>query len=431
MNNAESTERNRDCEEKLSVFFCFKQYKMKKFLTTAVFILMLTFAAEAQDFSIKIGGDSTFNAAEDKAKTFEGFDVDTSKLNVLNIGMMVVEDFAGAKANEDVIVKSLNKRSYYRQRADLLTAAALPGRTNMYFTVSFMQEAEGVKNAASVVVTNLEIEHYFKKNIKFRFGRLANGISESQFFGRIALEETSSHVYGRKIFINDAFEFDGAFSKNGPKYFIGVKPVFSPLNIKGGYAGINIPFKNGFKMHYIAAVYRNFDSDSVSKKVYFDEKEAYFSWEAEFAQRWKKATVYLNMGSNAGYKGLYPHTSGAFDFLKQMKPVVTRRGDAFNETFMGSFGARIFPAKMSPKWNFLQQVGVETEFLGLLSDNFSAVNICAYMKMNITKRLVLTYYCTPEFIDQTLNANKPQKVNGVVNFVRFSLTVGNPGRMYM
>ena len=220
---------------------------MKKILAAILGIFTVT-AAEAQDFSIKIGGDTTFNAAEEKAKTYEGFDVDTSKLNVLNIGMQVVQDFAGATANEKDIVRSLYARSYFRERADLLTAAALPGRTNMYFTASFMQEDAGVKNAASVIVTNLEIEHYFKKNLKLRFGRLANGVSESQFFGRVAIEETSAHVYGRKIFIHDAFELDGAFSKNGPKYFIGVKPVFKPLNFKAAYAGINIPFKNGFKM---------------------------------------------------------------------------------------------------------------------------------------------------------------------------------------
>ena len=402
---------------------------MKKFLL--VILTVFSVSVNAQDFQIKIGGDSTFNAAEERAKTSEGFDVDTSKLNVLNIGMQIVEDFAVASSDCRDVVKSLPNRSYYRQRADLMTAAALPGRTNMYFTASFMQEESGVKNAASIVITNLEIEHYFKKNIKFRLGRLANSVSESQFFGRIALEETSAHVYGRKIFINDAFEFDGAFSKNGPKYFIGAKPIFKPLNLKAVYAGINFPFQNGFKMHYIVSLNRNFDNDSVSKKVYFTGKEEFFSYEAEFAQRWKKATIFLNIGGNAGYRGLYPHTSGAFDFLKPMKPVVTERSDAFKETFITSAGFRLFPAKMSPKWKFMQQVGVEAEVVGAMSDEFTAVNICAYTKLNITKRLVLTYYCTPEFINQSFNPNRPEKISGVVNFVRFSLTVGNPGRMYM
>lgn len=404
---------------------------MKKLLSAVILTVIFAVSAKAQDFTIKIGGDSTFNAAEDKAKMSEGFDVDTSKLNVLNIGMQIVQDFAFANADDDGILNSLYKKSYYRQRADLMTAAALPGRTNMYFTASFMQENEGVKNAASIIVTNLEIEHYFKKNIKFRFGRLANGFSESQFFGRIAIEETSAHVYGRKIFIHDAFEFDGAISKKGPKYFIGVKPIFAPFKLRGGYAGINIPFKNGFKMHYVAAVYNNYEKDSVARKVYFKDNETYFAWEAEFAQRWKKATVYLNFGSNAGYRGLYPHTSGAFDFLKPVKPAVTERGDAFKETFCGSAGFRIFPARMSPKWKFLQQAGVECETVGLLSDNLTAINVCAYAKMNITKRLVLTYYCTPEFDEQHLNPSRPAKINGVVNFFRLSLTVGNPGRMYM
>ena len=394
---------------------------MKKIFLVAFAVLGFFSAANAQNISVTLGADSAFNAAEERVKAYEGFDVDTSKLNVLHIGMQLIQDFGFASADDKDMVSKLNAKSYYWERADLMTAAALPGRTNMYFTASFMQTGEGVQNDATIKITNLEIEHYFKKNLKLRFGRLANSVSESQFFGRIAIEETSAHVYGRKIFIHDAFELDGAFSKNGPKYFIGVKPVFSTLNFKGAYAGMHIPFQNGLKLMGIVSLTRNFE----------DDKKAYFSYEAEIARCWKKATVYLNCGGNAGYKGSFVHTSGRFDFIKQMRPVVAEREDAFKETFVTSGGLRIFPARMSPKWKLIQQAGLEGEIIGLGSDQFTAVNLCAYMKMNLTKRLILTYYCTPEFIDQSFNPNKPSKVNAVVNFFRLSLMVGNPGRMYM
>ena len=312
-----------------------------------------------------------------------------------------------------------------------MTAAALPGRTNMYFSASFMQTAEGVANDGVVKITNLEIEHYFKKNLKLRFGRLANAVSESQFYGRVAFEENSAHVYGRKIFIHDAFELDGAFSKTGPKYFIGVKPVFSTFNFKGAYAGIIFPFKNGFKMHYIAALNRSFEADVSRYIPDFKGKEVYFSYEAEVAQRWKKATAFINVGGNAGYRGVMTHTSGRFDFIKQFRPTVTERDESFKETFTLSGGLRIFPARMSKKWRFIQQAGLEAEIVGACSDKLTYITACAYMKMNLTKRLILTYYCTPEFIDQSFNPSKPSKVNGVVNFFRLSLMVGNPGRMYM
>lgn len=404
---------------------------MRKLLSLLFLVSAVVSSAVAQDFSVKVSGDSTFNAAEENVKAQSGIDVDTSKLNVLHIGLQVIQDIGFAAADDKDIISNLNAKSYYWERADLMTAAALPGRTNMYFSVSFMQTAEGVSNDGVMKITNLEIEHYFKKNLKIRFGRLANSVSESQFYGRMAIEETSAHVYGRKIFIHDALELDGAFSRTGPKYFVGVKPVFSTLNFKGAYAGIVFPFQNGFKMHYIAALNRSFEAD-VSKYIPdFKGKEVYFSYEAEVAQRWKKTTAYLNVGGNVGYRGVLTHTSGRFDFIKQFRPTVTDRDDSFKETFTLSGGLRIFPAKMTRKMRLIQQAGLEAEIVGACSDKLTYITACAYMKMNLTKRLILTYYCTPEFIDQSFNPNKPSKVSGVVNFFRLSLMVGNPGRMYM
>ncbi|MCR4558498.1 MAG: hypothetical protein K5685_00285 [Bacteroidales bacterium] len=407
---------------------------MKKIFSAIILLLIISTTTKAQDVLLKLGGnDTTFNAAEDRAKTSGGFDVDTSKskLNVINLAMQIAQDVAFATGNQKEVIDNLPFKSYYRQRADLIMSAALPGRTNIYFTGAFLQEKEGVKDAARVIAANLEIEHYFRKNMKIRFGRLGNSVSESQFFGRIGLEETSAHNYGRKIYINDAVEFDGAFSKTGPIYFAGIKPVFKPVGFKGMYAGMVFPFQSGLKLHYIVGMYRNFESDSVSKKVYFDDKESYFACEVELAQKWKKATLYVNAGSTAGYRGLYYHTSGPFDFIRQMRPAITDKESSFKENFITAGGVRIFPAKMSKNWKFLQQVGLEGEIVGGFSDDFTAVNLCAYARINLTKRLVLTYYCTPEFVDQSFNKMKPEKVSGVVNFFRLSVTAGSPGRLYM
>jgi hypothetical protein len=51
--------------------------------------------------------------------------------------------------------------------------------------------------------------------------------------------------------------------------------------------------------------------------------------------------------------------------------------------------------------------------------------------MSVTRRIVLVYYCTPEFLWQDINPKRQHFMAGVVNFVRLSVTVGKPGRMFM
>ena len=209
------------------------------------------FYANAQKITFDVGRDSTFNAAEDYAQTSEGFDVDITKVNVINLGSQIAQDVAVASANSGEVKSALANSSYYRQRVDLMLSSALPERTNVYATISFLNDNSG-SASAMVTVTNLEIEHFFRRNFKFRLGRLANSVSESQFFGRMALEESSAHVFGRKLFINDALEFDGSFKKRGgPSFFVGLKPQFKPFNLKGVYAGIHQDFKNGMQLHGI------------------------------------------------------------------------------------------------------------------------------------------------------------------------------------
>ena len=132
-----------------------------------------------------------------------------------------------------------------------------------------------------------------------------------------------------------------------------------------------------------------------------------------------------------GYTGILPHTSGKFDYIGQLLPVITDKGESFKETFTPSCGFRIFPAKMHPFWKFLPQVGVETEVQGALANRFTALNICAYCKINITRRMVLTYYCTPQFVWQKFNIEQPDYIGGVVNYLRLSVTVGKPARMFL
>ena len=375
--------------------------------------------------------DSTFNAAEVKPKTFKGFDVDTSRVNVVYVGMQLSQDVVGSTANDPEITSALASSSYYRQRVDMVFSSALPEHTNVYATLSFINP-DGGSNVGKIFFTNMEVEHYFMNHTKIRIGRLANQVSESQFFGRIALEESSAHYYGRTVYINDAIEFDGNLRhKGGPVYFIGMKPRFKPFNIKGFYAGFHQPFNNGLQTHAIVSLNRQFEEDMQKYIPTFEGKDVYGSYEAEVAYKKPTSTIFLNVGGNIGYRGLLPHVSGSMDFMQQFNPVVTRKGDSFKETFMGSVGLHLFPSKMSSGWNFLPMLGVEAELQGALTNRFTTLNVCGICRFSLTRRVVLTYNCTPQFIWQDFNPSKPSYVGGVVNFLRLSVVVGKVGRLYM
>lgn len=394
-------------------------------------LLLCVIRIEAQNVQLKISNDSTFNAAEDYAKTNAGFDVDITKVNVINVGIQVAQDIVAASANHKEVTTALPDESYYRQRADLMIWAALPEQTNVYSTIAFLNSNSDATSTMATVV-NMEIEHFLSNHFKFRVGRLTNAVSESQFFGRIALEESSAHVFGRKLFINDAFEFDGNFLKEGgPVFFVGLKPRFKPFNIKAVYAGFHQPFRNGMQMHGIFSVNRQFESDLQTYIPEFQGKQAYFSYECEMAYKRTAGSVYFNVGGSLGYKGLLLHTGGKFDFMKQLLPVVTDKENSFKETFTTSGGFRIFPSRLSPTWKFMPQAGLEAEMQGVLTNRFTVLNVCAYCKLNITKRMVLTYYCTPQFIWQKFNETSPSYIGGMVNYLRLSVTVGSPSRMFL
>ena len=388
------------------------------------------FCAVKQKVSVAFS-DSTFNAADVELQTFKGFDVDTSKVNTINIGLQASLDAVYSHSNPSEVRNALANPSYFRQRADLMFSAALPWHTNVYVTLSFIN-TEGGTNVGKIFFTNLEIEHFFKNHTKIRVGRLVNSVSESQFFGRIALEETSAHYYGRTVYINDALEFDGSLRhKGGPVYFIGIKPQFKPFNLKAVYAGFHQPFKNGMQMHVIVSMNRQFEQDMVKYIPTFKGTDMYGSWEAEIAYKKPAVTAYLNVGSNFCYQGLLPHVSGSMDFMQQFNPIITDKSKSFQETFMGSVGVHIHPSKISPSCGFLPMIAVEAELLGALTNRFTALNICAICKFSLTPRLTLTYQCTPQFVWQNFDLEKPAFVGGAVHFVRLSVVVGKVGRLYM
>lgn len=402
---------------------------MRKGLILFVCVLFSSSIALAQGIKLKVENDSTFNAAEDYANLSEGFDVDITKLNEINIGAQLAQDAAWVTANETEAISALANKSYYQQRADLNISSALPERTNIYTILSFIGSDF---NTTSLVISSLEIEHFFNTNFKFRVGRLNNKVSESQFFGRIALEESSAHVFGRNIFINDAIEFDGSFKKRGgPSFFIGIKPYFNDLNLKAIYAGIHQSLKSGIQLSSILSMNRQLEADL--KKYLPDHQgvQTYFSYEAEIAYKQPAGSVFLNVGGNLGFKGIVPHAGGRMNLLKGLAPVVGREGDSFKETFTMAGGARLRPSKLSSSLEFLPSAGLEMEVQGGLTSRYTALNVCAYCKINITKRMVLTYYCTPQFIWQDYNDERTSYIGGLSQFLRLSVTVGKPTRMFL
>lgn len=400
-------------------------------IVTSLVSMLMPYSVQAQKFSVNVDADSTFNAAEDYTKAAEGFDVDIKRVNEVNLGLQMAQDIAFVNANSDEATAAFPVKAYYRQRADLIFTAALPERTNLYTIFTFLNDNSGTSEAM-VTFSNLELEHFFNDNFKIRMGRLVNKVSESQFFGRMALEESSAHIYGRNVFINDAIEFDGSFKKKGgPTFFMGLKPVFKPFNLKAVYAGLHQAFTSGMQVQGIVSVNRQFESDMTSYISDFKGIDSYFSYEAEVAYKQPEGSVYLNVGGNIDYRGPLPHMSGRYDLAKSFKPVITDRSESFKETFTAATGFRLRPSKISSDWKFLPQVGAEAEVQGLLTDNFTIINVCAWCKLNLTRRLVLTYYCTPEFIWQDVNHNKPRYIGGVSNFFRLTLTLGKPARMFL
>ena len=405
---------------------------MKKIII--IILSLITLSVQAQEMKVSIKGDSTFNAADVEAKTIKGFDVDTSKINVINMAMQIACDVSVFNANDKAIEDAFPINGYHRQRADWILSSALPEHTNMYSAVTFLNVDGPSAAAAMVVVSNFEIEHFFtKRRMKLRIGRLSNTVSESQYFGRVALGESSAHLQGNFIYVNDAIEWDGRFKNGTGVYFVGMQPYFKPLKFKGFYAGMHQPFKNGMQMHTILSVNNTLEKDLQSTFPYYSKgNNVYYAYEAEIAHKTRATSVFLNAGGYVNYVGLVPHSSGMFDIMKQSRAFVyyNNKEDALKETFLVSTGVRVFPFRINPRC-FVRRVGLEVEGQGLLSDRFTTVNVCAYCVISLTKRIIFSYYCTPTFLWQDINPTRKHYMSGVVNFFRVNCTVGKPGRTFM
>ena len=104
---------------------------MNRLLILVIFLLAGMGQVRAQQIKFEIGKDSVFNAADDYAQTSEGFDVDITKKNVVNLGMQIAQDIAVANSNPDEMASALANKSYYRQRVDLNLSSALPDTIRM------------------------------------------------------------------------------------------------------------------------------------------------------------------------------------------------------------------------------------------------------------------------------------------------------------
>lgn len=406
---------------------------MNKVLNILLWLLFpCTLVAQELDsvFSQLSFKDKTFNAAEEQAKTFEGYDVDITRPGQINLGIQVAQDVVAMTSKSKEMLEHITKHDYYKQRMDLMLSAALPERTNVYTILSFVATGS---NTVNLAVVNMELEHYFPGNhVKFRVGRLINKLSESQYFSRIALGESAAHVFGRSPFENDALEFDLNLKDKGlPVFFLGIKNRYDPVNIGGVYAGFHHRFKQKTQIYFVASALKQFENEL---KVNFPEYHGqrwHYAYEAEVAYRERAYAVFCNIGGYINYIGMMPHASGRHDFFQQFRPLINDGKRALKETFTPSVGFRLKPALLNQHLKFIPIMGVESELLGGFTERLKALNIYGYIKFNITNRLIFTYACNPQFVWNKREDEMPVFQCGTTNFFRLSLTVGKPTRMMM
>lgn len=402
-----------------------EKYNTMKKLLSAVILVFAVLETLAQNITVKIDNDSTFDAANFEVVASEEFD-NIAPVHTVNIAFQTLCDivFTSTSLDDDRFSAPDN---YLRERADLLFSSKLEDNTNIYALMAFLNTQDGVNSDSKLVVPNVEIEHYFKKgNCKVRVGRLLNSLTKSQYFGRIAVEQSSAHVYGRKVYINDALEFDGRIGNGSVAayYCLGIKPRFKKLDLRGVYGGASKNFASGLRMHCLLSFNRQFEDELKNEITGYEGSNTYFAGEIEFSIKKAMFEAYANCGGYTHYVGRVPHSSNAYDYLKFLSPVVSDTHNSLKETFIHAYGMRFFP-----KSNFFSQVGLESEFLGSFSNNFSAYNFCAYMKLSLTRRLLLTYYCTPQVIKQQTVDKTTGDYSACGNFLRLSVLVGKPVRM--
>ena len=374
--------------------------------------------------------DKSFNAAEDYAQTFEGYDVDTKNPGHVNLGVQVAQDFMAMSSNHSSVIETLNYDSYYRQRIDFMLSSALPERTNLYAILSC--SVTGMSET-SFSILNLEVEHYLKgDHVKFRLGRLISKLSESQFYGRIALGDNAAHTFGRTPFVNDAFEMDINLKDMGlPVFIVGLKNSYKPVNISGVYVGAHHRFKESFQTYLLLSATRQFARTLARVPGYEGGNRWYYSYEAEVAWKRPEYCLFANIGGYIDYIGALPHSSGKYDMVKHYMPIVKDTRHSMRETFIPAIGVRLRPAKLWDALKFVPMAGFEAEAVGLGHKEQTTLNMYGYVKFNLTNRLILSYACNPQFVWDKRTSPEYDMLSGTTHYVRLSLTVGKPARMMM
>ena len=400
-------------------------------------------------------------------QTFKGIDADTTKINKPTLGIQIAndvsfvsypkgEEFTIGDYNEDMYsdqvddIKDISATEYfakqlgwtpmYWQRADLFTSIALQNQTNFYSLISFrvLKMDSGGSADFSYTILNLEVEHYFNKHYKIRFGRLINKLSASQFYGRIALGASDSHVYGRTPFVCDALEFDINYKDKGlPVFMIGVKPQFNSFDFNSFYIGAHSSISKNIQT-FLLFSYNKQQYEELSVYVPSVKKDRYYSaFEAEVSYNGKIFTSFINIGTLSNYLGIAPHFSGPRDILKQNEPIITSGNLSLKQTFIPSIGLSVNPCKMTSKLSFFKKIGIEAEINGLFNTELTSLNAFANAKFTILKNFNIEYGLNlnkikyaenKDFYLSTTPIINNDKFNYGVHYLRLSLIFGQPTR---
>lgn len=366
----------------------------------------------------------------DQTDSILGFNNKSGSPDVINFGCQLSQDFTTTTCNHDWVKEQLGYNSTYTQRIDFILSSQLAEKTKANVIVSY-----NILDSKSYTLLplNLEISHYFTDHLNVRFGRLISKLSESQFYGRLALGEDASHTFGRTPFVNDAFEILYKVGINKPVFFIGAKTCYDNPSFEGIYCGIHNITAKGLQSYLLLSTIKEHVSTIVkSIKNYAGSNRWYFSYEGEIAYKKPEQCYFLGIGGYVDYIGAIPHAQRKRDLMASSLPTITESNKALKETFIPMCGFRLRPDKINPKFNFLAMAGFEAEMQGMLTNKYTSLNMFGYLKFKITNRLILTYACNPQFTWFSKGESSSFKfLGGTAHYLRISLTIGRPNRMMM
>ncbi|OFZ01247.1 MAG: hypothetical protein A2491_14045 [Bacteroidetes bacterium RIFOXYC12_FULL_35_7] len=399
--------------------------------------------------------------------TFQGFDVDTSKVNAPSFGIQVSNDanilnfpkgetfnpglYNNSLYNSQIdklknissseyLANNLGWKSSFWIRTDLWVNVALPHKTNIYTLIALraMNMDSGSPDDFSYTLLNMEVEHYFDKHFKVRFGRLINKLSASQFYGRIALGASDAHVFGRTPFVCDALEFDMNFKDKGlPVFMVGVKPQFNEFDFNTFYLGAHTNLSPLFRTYLLYSLNKQQVADLTPYFPYLKNERYYVAIEAEFAFDNKTVVSFINIGTNMNYIGPALHYSGARDILKRNEPLIIAPNSSIKETLLPSAGVAVRPCLLTPKLSFFKRAGLECEINGLLDSRIKSYNAYLNLKFEFFKNLNFEYGYNLNITNYNQNntfyvSGKPvlytDKLSYGVNYLRLCVIFGKPSR---